>query len=183
MFQFLTSSEYPLAATVGPSLGAAAGKSRGRTVMPVASDVLETLLNSILRFQHLCGPNYKTQIPMTGCVSDYAGWQGLYKGWVVTGCSLRRGCGWQHGETWWGLSLWDWTAAQMSFPGFSLGLLRGTERVPQLLCAKVGLWLEWHCQHLLQGLLGVCTCWVLQRLQGLMEAHADMCICGYLLHV
>lgn len=60
MLQFLTSSEHPLAATVGPSLGAAAVKSRGRTVMPVASDVLETLLNSILKFQYLCGPNYKT---------------------------------------------------------------------------------------------------------------------------
>lgn len=59
-FQFLTSSKYPLAAAVGPSLGAAAGKSRGRTVMPVASDALETLVNSILKFQHLCGPNYKT---------------------------------------------------------------------------------------------------------------------------
>lgn len=44
------SSEYPLAATVGPSLGAAAAKSRSRAVMPMASDALETLLNCILEF-------------------------------------------------------------------------------------------------------------------------------------
>ena len=72
MFQFRTLSEYPLAATVGPSLGAAAGKSRSGAVMPVASDVLETLLNCILKFQHLCGPNYKTYISFIGCASDYA---------------------------------------------------------------------------------------------------------------